>query len=151
MCICIAVGVAAVLIAVVKLNPDVLNILTTTVLHNRKTSPGDPEPTTGPPMDCHRISNKQELGRAVATIGDWETLYENLGTPEPVLKQLRFDSIATEVKRRRCLEAYLNTDKACWETVVKVVADDPFYNKQLARKVANEHGVDYSNIVKEEL
>jgi len=102
-------------------------------------------------VDCHRISNKQELGRAVATIGDWETLYENLGTPEPVLKQLRFDSIATEVKRSRCLEAYLNTDKACWETVVKVVADYPFYNKKLARKIANEHGVDYSSIVKEEL
>jgi len=47
----------------------------------------------------------------VATIGEWETLFENLGTPEPVLKQLRSDSIETEVKRSRCLEAYLNTDK----------------------------------------
>ena len=102
-------------------------------------------------MDCHSILNKQELGRAVAVIGDWEALCENLGTPVPVLKQLRFDSIESSMKRSRCLEAYLDTGKACWETVVQVVADDPFYNKKLAKKIAHEYGVDYSNIVKEEL
>ena len=101
-------------------------------------------------MHCHSILNKQELVRAVADIGSWELLCENLGTPELVVKQLRFDSIESEIKRSRCLEAYLNTGKACWEKVVQVAADD-FHNKKLAKKIADKHCVDYSSIVKEEL
>ena len=46
------------------------------------------------------------------------------------------------IKRSRCLEVYLNTGNACWEQVVKVVADYPFYNLRLAAT----HGIDYSRI-----
>ena len=38
---------------------------------------------------CHLISNKQELGKAVAEIGDWETLCENLGVEKAVINALR--------------------------------------------------------------
>ena len=53
------------------------------------------------------------------------------------------DMINTDntVKKRRCLEAYINTGKACWEKIVKVVDDHPFYNARLAEEIANMHVV----------
>ena len=35
---------------------------------------------------------------------------------------------------------------ACWEHVVKVVADYLFYNFRLAKEIAAAHGIDYSRI-----
>ena len=66
---------------------------------------------------CHRIdiSNKQELEKAVAEIGDWESLCENLGTLKAVINELRFSDKQTGRKKNECLEAYLDTDSACWE------------------------------------
>lgn len=104
------------------------------------------------PVDCHSISTVQELERALADIGNWEPLCENLGAPKPVVNQLRDENIDSWLKKRRCLEAYINNNKnACWETVVKVVADHPFYNRRLAEKIADENGIDYSSIAKAEL
>ena len=102
-----------------------------------------------PAVRCHTISDNQELGRAVAEIEDWEGLCENLGVSKAVLNMFS-DKIYTE-KKRKCLEAYLNTGKACWEKVVKVVADHPFYNVRLANKIADMHGIDYMSTVKDEL
>ena len=78
-------------------------------------------------------------------IGDWEILCENLGVHEVVLSGL--DSMINTdntIKKHRCLKAYINTGKACWEKVVKVVDDYPFYNARLAKEIANMHGVSYS-------
>ena len=93
----------------------------------------------------------QELDKAVAEIGDWEPLCENLGAPVPVVKQLQSDNIPSGLKKRKCLEAYINSIKACWETVIQVVADHPFYNRKLAKEIADGNGVDYSSIVQDEL
>ena len=93
----------------------------------------------------------QELDKAVAEIGDWEPLCENLGAPVPVVKQLQSDSISSGLKKRKCLEAYIGLGTACWETVVQVVADHPFYNRKLAKKIADDYGIDYSTIVKDDL
>ena len=78
----------------------------------------------------------------MAEIGDWEALCENLGVHKAVLSNLR-DMINTDntLKKRRCLEAYIKTGKACWEKVVKVVADHPFYNARLAKRISNMHVV----------
>ena len=35
---------------------------------------------------------------------------------------------------------------ACWEQIVKVVAEYPFYNLRLAKEIAAKHGIDYSRI-----
>ena len=45
-----------------------------------------------------------------------------------------------------CLETYINLGEACWEQVVKVVADHPFYNNGLANDIVHDHihDVDYS-------
>jgi len=104
------------------------------------------------PVNCHSIWTTQEVENALADIGDWEPLCENLGAPKPVLNQLRHDSIHIGLKKKRCLEAYFNSNKnACWETVVQVVAGHPFYNRRLAEKIADENGIDYSSIAKDEL
>ena len=87
----------------------------------------------------------------MAEIGDWETLCENLGVPKAVTNELRSSSMENGKKKSRCLEAYLNTGEACWEQVVKVVAEFPFLNKRLARQIANKQNVDYSSAVKDEL
>ena len=87
----------------------------------------------------------------MAEIGDWESLCEKLGVPNTVMNRLRFSDKQAERKKSECLEAYLNTDNACWEQVVKVVANAPFLNKKLARQIANKQNVDYSSDVKDEL
>ena len=100
------------------------------------------------PGGCHSISitELQELDNAVSEIGEWEILCEYLGVPKAVLIELR-SMINTEnrVKKHRCLEAYINTDKACWETVVEVIANS-FHNTRVAKEIARDHmhGVGYS-------
>ena len=86
---------------------------------------------------CRSISSKQKLEKAVAEIGNWETLCENLGVEKDVINRLHYviDPHNT-IKKSKCLEAYLNTGRACWEQVVKVVADYPFNNARLAREIA---------------
>ena len=81
----------------------------------------------------------------MAEIGDWEALCKYLGVHRAVLTSLR-SMINTEnrVKKRRCLEAYIDTGKACWEQVAKVIADYPFYNGRLAEEIANMYDVGYS-------
>ena len=98
-------------------------------------------------VSCHSISSKQELEKAVAEIGNWEAMCERLGVHKAVLNGLRniIDTDGT-IKKSRCLEAYLNMGNACWEQVVKVVADYPFYNLKLAKEIAATHGIDYSRI-----
>ena len=99
------------------------------------------------PEGCTSISKLQELEKAVAEIGDWEALCENLGVDRATLSDLRhmINTKNTE-KKRRCLQAYIDTDKACWEQVVKVVADHPFNNARIANKIAHDylHGVGYA-------
>ena len=55
-------------------------------------------------------------------------------------------NIDVTIKKSRCLEVYLNMGNACWEQVVKVVAEYPFYNFRFAKEIADTHGIDYSRI-----
>ena len=90
---------------------------------------------------CHRISKTQELEKAVAEIGDWETLCDYLEVPKSVINRLRFSNKQDQRKKSECLEAYFKSGKACWEDIVKVVADHPFNNKILAKRIASTYGV----------
>ena len=92
-------------------------------------------------MDCHSISKTQELETAVADIGNWESLCEKLEVPKPVMNTLRFSGKQDERKKSDCLQAYIDTGEACWEKVVKVVANHPFNNKRLAKDIASKYGV----------
>ena len=75
----------------------------------------------------------------MAEIGDWESLCENLGVPKAVVNGLISSSMENGKKKSRCLQAYVDTGEACWEKVVEVVADHPFYNNRLARQIADSH------------
>ena len=77
----------------------------------------------------------------MAEIGDWESLCENLGVPKPVMNSLHFSIEHHQRKKRECLQAYINTGEACWEKVVKVVADHPLHNKRVAKEIASKYGV----------
>ena len=92
-------------------------------------------------MVCHSISTTQELEKAVAEIGDWESLCDYLEVPKAVINELHHSSKQDNRKKSECLKAYFNSGEVCWEEVVKVVADHPFYNKRLAIKIAAKHGV----------
>ena len=102
-------------------------------------------------VSCHSINNIQQLEMEVKEIGDWEALCRQLQISKTILDNLHSANMNSEAKKTACLVAYLSTDKACWEDVVKVVAAYPFHNKRLARKIADTHGVKYNDIVKEEL
>ena len=54
-------------------------------------------------------------------------------------------------KKRRCLEAYIDTDKACWEKVAKVVADHPFSNARIARQIKAHYDLHIVGYSKDEL
>ena len=86
-------------------------------------------------MNCHIISNKQELERAVADIEDWETLCLYLEVPKHMISE------RNGRLKGKCLEVYLSTGKACWDQVVKVIASYPFYNIRLANKIADTHHI----------
>ena len=82
---------------------------------------------------------------AVAEVGNWKSFCENLGVPKEVMNSLDYSSEHHQRKKRECLQAYINLGKACWEEVVKVVADYPFLNKRLADEIASKY------VVKDEL
>ena len=99
------------------------------------------------PESCTSISKLQDLDKAVAEIGEWEALCEYLGVDRAILIGLRhMINVENAEKKRRCLQAYIDTDKACWEQVEKVVADHPFNNARIANKIAQVylHGVGYA-------
>ena len=87
------------------------------------------------------FSKTQELEKVVAEIGNWKSLCEYLEVPKPVINRLLFSNEQDERKKSECLEAYFNSGKACWEDVVKVIANHPFYNKKLTMEIAAKHGV----------
>ena len=88
---------------------------------------------------CHSISKTQELEMAVAEIGNWESLCENLGVPKPVMNRLRSSNKQDERKKSECLQAYFNLGEVCWEEVVKVVENHPFHNERLAKIIASKY------------
>ena len=60
------------------------------------------------------LTSKQKLQKAVAEIGNWDTMCEHLRVHKAVLNGLDniIDSAGT-LKKSRCLEAYLNMSTAC--------------------------------------
>ena len=75
----------------------------------------------------------------MAKIGEWETLCEYLGVQKAILNNLRDMNTENTAKKHKCLEAYIDTGKACWETVVEIITEYPFYRKKLAEEIANMH------------
>ena len=77
----------------------------------------------------------------LAEIGDWQSLCTNLEVPEAVISNLENEHLKNNAKKQNCLSAYFDQGNACWEKVIKVVADHPFYNKRLATQIAKKYNV----------
>ena len=54
-------------------------------------------------------------------------------------------SIDINKKKKECLDIFADSDNACWEKVIKVVAHYPFENVRLATQIAKKHNIDFSN------
>lgn len=91
------------------------------------------------------------LLQAVKDIGDWFMLCKSLKVEESKLNLLKESSRDTEItKKTECLEAYINSGRASWEEVTKVVAQYPIANPRVAKKIANNYleGVNKDKILK---
>ena len=102
----------------------------------------------GPPSD--EIQSLYDLTKAVQTIGDWRGLCTNLKVDEGTMNTLIHSSDRPETKKDECLKAYFDTGDATWSEVVRAVGMHPIKNKRLAKKIAEDHGVDFDRI-KDEL
>ena len=92
--------------------------------------------------NCHEIKSSQDLHKALAEIGNWEALCANLGVEEAVLDGLRYAQLQHDGKKRRCLQSFYQQGTICWETVINVLTENPFYNRRLANWIAKEYGVE---------
>ena len=88
---------------------------------------------------------------AVKDIGNWRGLCTNLGVSEGVIDTLIYSTATVDIKKADCLRAYFNGGKANWADVVKAVARHPISDERVAKHIAKISGLDYNNIVKEEL
>ena len=91
--------------------------------------------------NCHHIGSKQDLYTMLAEIGNWQSLCTHLEVPEAVLSNLVHENLENSAKKEKCLAAYFDQGKACWEKVIDVVARNPFHNKRLATQIAHKYGV----------
>jgi len=90
---------------------------------------------------CRRIQSKQDLYKSLAEIRRWEALCENLGVKSAILKNLRYEWMEVEEKKRRCLQTVYEQGDVGWESVVRVVMDHPFNNRGLAKRIAEKYCV----------
>lgn len=93
---------------------------------------------------CQEIKHSQDLHKALAKIGNWEALCANLEVEEAILDRLRYEQLQGEQKKQRCLQAFYQQGTVCWETVIKVLIEDPFYNGKLAEWIAKKHNVEWT-------
>ena len=91
--------------------------------------------------DCHPIASKQDLFTELADIGNWYSLCTHLKVPEAVINGLENANLENDARKQRCLSAYIDQGKACWETVIEVITGYPFFKKKLASQIAEKYGV----------
>ena len=97
------------------------------------------------------IDKDQDLIQAVKDIGDWRGLCMNLGVAEGKMNFLVNAAKPENKKMADCLQAYFNQGDAKWSDVVKAVAMHPISNKRIAKKIAKAHGINFDEVVKDEL
>ena len=74
-------------------------------------------------------------------IGNWDILCTTLGVNDAIMERIRYDTIDSVLKKTNCLKAYIDSGKARWDKVVRVVCSNPFYNMILGQELATKYGV----------
>ena len=90
-----------------------------------------PDPTT--------IQDSHKLHQAVAEIGNWRGLCENLKVDRGTMDMLKYSNDQPEYKKSDCLNAYFDKGDAVWEEVVLAVAQHPVDEVDIARNIANKY------------
>ena len=97
------------------------------------------------------IQKLNDLIQAVKEIGNWRGLCTNLGVNEGKIDALIHSTATVDTKKAACLRAYFIGGQAKWSDVVKAVAMHPIDNIRVAKQIAEDHGLSYSNVMKDEL
>ena len=63
---------------------------------------------------------------------------------KPILEDLKYAELQGEQKKQRCLQAFHKQGTVCWETVISVLTEYPFYNGKLAKRIANKYNVEWT-------
>ena len=92
-----------------------------------------------PDLNKIQESDKLELMRAVADIGNWLGLCQSLKIVKNTIEELKFSEKHLKYKKSDCLDAYFNKGEAAWEDVVLAVAQYPVNEVELARNIAHRY------------
>ena len=82
------------------------------------------------------IQDINNLRQAVANIGNWQGLCENLDVDEGIVDILMFSNDQPVIKKSNCLKAYFDKGGATWEEVILAVAKYPLKKVHLAMYIA---------------
>ncbi len=119
-------------------------------IQKKKTTPSTNNTSTNPTA-LHLINSFKELNKAVSDIGDWYGLCSNLDVERGLLSELQHSNEHFSSKKIQCLEAYYDQGEATWEGLISAVSDHPIRNKRVAKELADKHGIDFKNLIKDEL
>ena len=97
------------------------------------------------------INKPNDLIQAVKDIGDWRGLCTNLGVSEGEMDALVHSTGTVHAKKADCLKAYWNQGEAKWSDVVRAVAMHPINIRRIAKKIAEAHGLNFDEIMRDEL
>ena len=85
------------------------------------------------------IQDSHKLQQAVAEIGNWQSLCENLKVDRGTMDMLKYSNDHPKIKKSDCLNAYFDKGDAVWEEVVLAVAQHPVDEVDIARNIANKY------------
>ena len=74
-------------------------------------------------------------------IGNWELLCTHLEVSEAEIEKLRHSGHDVTIKKKGCLNAYIDSGEATWDHIVKVVCSSPFKKIKLGKEIAKRHKV----------
>lgn len=103
------------------------------------------------PSELHPIYSFKELNKAVSEIGNWYGLCSNLDVERGLLSELQHSNEHISIKKTQCLEAYYDQGEATWERLITAINDYPIRNRRVAKELADKHGIDFKNLIKDEL
>ena len=85
------------------------------------------------------IRDPSELRHAVAEIGNWLGLCENLKINTGTIEELKYSNDHAEYRISECLTRYFDKGEAVWEEVVFAVAQPRLSKGRLAKKIARTY------------
>ena len=89
----------------------------------------------------HQLKLQTDIHAVLTAIPDcqWEAICTNLGVSTEFLSELKLQYAENSLKMEWCLDKFATQESACWETVMLAVCHSPFYDQELAKRVAKTY------------